>query len=548
MAKKEKPIVKRDIVTVKRSNALIEAKYKSNLLLKKLAVLAISKLTKENMETENGLIRVRIGVNEIRQSLQIKSESIYNTLNLLTKEALKQNVFIEKPNNAGFTGFTIIDYVDYDNQKLEVGFNPEIKKHTTNIEKRYTVIPLETLLSFKSSNTYRVYELLRVFFHRIPDNGVFEFEIPWMELKFSLGLVNLDNKKVVRDLERGVPYEEILDKIPKDEHQYHTWGDFSRRVLKTAKEELDKSEKSEISFEYEGVSGENGKRIVNVRFWVRKKILTEQNTYILDEKDDEIISAIQVELFTEKDVNEIYAFCKREIEKDDVRTILKKANGNTEKIKELYVLSLEEDEDENPAVWITDQLAAGRKTSADELAQPLSQIPKSAITSLYDYARGRIGKKGCRSILEAAQSNLDLAKRVVEVALSDNKIENPVGWAIEALRNEWDIQPKTTDTAAIKKKNAFHNFTERDNDYDEIQRELVKAQRQRRAKEKDQEKEGALVTDESGQTILPGIDPEDIKEPDNADMAGIEEMARLFKAMPEDMRRKLAESLKNITE
>ena len=104
-------------------------------------------------------------------------------------------MFIKKDDkNQEFEITGVVDKVVYKNGVLNIYFNDAVKKHTLEVEKKYTLVPRNTLLAMKSNNTFTLYDLLMTHFYMLSDDDVLTVYYGLNELKFSLGLVDIYDK------------------------------------------------------------------------------------------------------------------------------------------------------------------------------------------------------------------------------------------------------------------------------------------------------------------------------------------------------------------
>src|SRR5690606_38606305 len=114
-------------------------------------------------------------------------------------EVLPSRVVIIPRDDGGFDAFPWLQrlsYVPVENSDLgfsyvRVVFNEELRPWITNLRSHYAVLPLTDVLQMPSIFAARLYELL---WHGSMAGRRPEIEVELMELKFSLGLVELDKK------------------------------------------------------------------------------------------------------------------------------------------------------------------------------------------------------------------------------------------------------------------------------------------------------------------------------------------------------------------
>lgn len=334
MAKK----IKKEEIILKRSNNLIQAKYASSLMEKKLVALAMSRLRLQ----DNELIAV-MSANEIREALNYNGNSLYTELKTLSAQSLQHYLFLEddKLENK-FDAIAVITRATYKNGYLVFTFNKEIKKHTLDVERKYTLTPLSTLLSFKSNNTYRIYENLMLHYYKIPDSGVYEVSYGLSELKFTIGLIDTNQKDVAKALEAGMSYDDILDTVVKDP-PYKTYSNFKVRVLERARTEMLDSPFSEISFEYKPITRGRGGRTIGIRFFIKKQHIQKNGRPPLEKEQMNI---------TDEDVAVIMEYSNGQLTNRNAVSLLLKSNNNVTLIKRIFDQAMKQGNIKNLMGWM----------------------------------------------------------------------------------------------------------------------------------------------------------------------------------------------------
>ena len=228
----------------KKSNFLITSKYKSSILENKILSIALANADDIHEESE-GLV-YEIAVSDLKRKMNISKSygSFYDKLDDAAKS---------------MTGRTIgtISVVTRATSKdgiFRIIFNPALKDNIIDIKDKFTVLKLSTMLSFKSSYSLRLYELLKDELQEIKwqqdrdaitlgkkntyrQENLFKYEtsIGLAELKLEMGVVNAELDKVKRVLQGKNPdYEKAVASSP--EQILKSWSDFRRRVLEKVSE------------------------------------------------------------------------------------------------------------------------------------------------------------------------------------------------------------------------------------------------------------------------------------------------------------------------
>lgn len=232
----------RDLSTnvVSKSNTLARSYYRFNLVEKRVMECLISQLNPISKD----LIQL--------QKLELKAIDYAKTFGISEKNAYEQiesavsglmgRVF-SVPIKDGREEFTLMSNAQYlsGSGKITCSFNIYITNHLVGLRKKFTSYPLKIAANFKSSYTWRMYELL----------------VSWSQDRNITGgiLAGWCSIEVneLRDL-LGVP-------------KSYQWNDFQRQVLDIAKSEL--KEHAKIQMEIERTK--TGRKISHLKFVFAEK-------------------------------------------------------------------------------------------------------------------------------------------------------------------------------------------------------------------------------------------------------------------------------------
>lgn len=251
-------------IKVKKSNALIAAKYKSSLLENQLLSIGVARAE----ERANGEITAEIYPGEIRQMTGDSTSNLYGENGRLKRVALAMvgHTMLIENEDGSFMALSAIPTAEYKNGVFTITFNNKIKPLLQNLTENYTLLNLETYMSFESNEAFRLYELLRKELYKMGPKGYVQYEIGLSELKCTIGLVNMSEERVqarIRESKGQIDWDEIYD-IALEKSYKGSFTDFKRGVLDKAQHEIE--QKSDIRFEYERKT--KGKKVVGVVFYV----------------------------------------------------------------------------------------------------------------------------------------------------------------------------------------------------------------------------------------------------------------------------------------
>lgn len=236
---------------VKKSNSLIEARYKLNLNEQKFVLKSISMIQKN----DENFKEYEISVSEFQNLLGIKSKTyLHSELKKISKTILQKPLSI--PEADGELQCNWFSSVKYKNNKgtVLISHDPKLKPYLIQVQNHFTMYRLENILKLKSVYSIRIYEFLC----KNKNKNVQNFEIELDELKSVVGI------------EKG---------------KYQRYSSFKKRVLDSAKKEINSNKKLEFSFEYE--EKKTGRKITHIIFFIEriKSIKQEQPVTVTLPKD-----------------------------------------------------------------------------------------------------------------------------------------------------------------------------------------------------------------------------------------------------------------------
>lgn len=274
MEEKLLPLLDRNYV---KSNILIGAKYKSSLLENKIMAVAFSRI--QNAQIDRDGIICKITAKELMNMMGIKRGSFYEDLDTCAQAMTGRTVGMSDPEKKMFHYMAVITSATYMDGILTIKFNSDLKYYITNIKENFTRLNLNTMISFSSVYSFRMYELLksRAYYPKGKEKEDKKFIIQYTvsELKLSLGIVNaeLDSVRRVLNNTNAPDYDKAIEKSP--EKTFERWSDFKKRVLDTAVNEI--NEKTEIQVDYTLHKRGKGGRVQAITFVVTQPdIVTEK--------------------------------------------------------------------------------------------------------------------------------------------------------------------------------------------------------------------------------------------------------------------------------
>lgn len=341
--------------TYPKSNYLISAKYKSNILENKLLALSMSR-SKYFEDDGKGHLIDRISAKDLKNALGINSNRLYSELKATAKIMTTRSLGYTDPNTHVFEYHTLITDVYYDNATLTVFYNANLKDWLVKFDKshKYTNLNLKVMLSFTSQYTFRLYELIKskCFSRNLKagETNVYIFKYNVAELMFEIGIldtkasdtvVSILNKSENPDYDKA--RELALKATAKPPTAAKVYSEFKRTVLDRAVKEIHNNKDINMHIDYELIRKGKGGKATDLIFNV-----TLGNTSILF--DPNVINELTAD---EKEdfLDDIRDIIEEKIKIKDLRAIAEAANYNLAVIEEKYNLSKSQNID-NLVGWL----------------------------------------------------------------------------------------------------------------------------------------------------------------------------------------------------
>ena len=231
-----------------QSNALINARYDMTAFQKKILLYIIAKIQPDDKDFQNYTINVK----DFTDEAEYKSKMLYEKLRKDTKALISKVYEIEEPD--GLLQVAILAKAKYIKNKgqIQVAFAPDLKPYLLQLKEQFTATPLRYVMSFKSTHSIRIYEMLQQF----KSTGYFIISIE--ELKHRLSL----------------------------ENKYKTYTLFKRRVIEQAQKEL---EHTDMAFLFKEIK--KGRKIERLEFKVMSI-----GEIVLNEYQNRLVQKLQIDL------------------------------------------------------------------------------------------------------------------------------------------------------------------------------------------------------------------------------------------------------------
>ena len=203
--------------SVTKSNALCRAYYRFGLVEKRCMEALISKLHPQ--KTNIDLQHITLGAKEYGEAFDVHEKTAYRDIASAVDILMHRVIWADRPGGKpGKIQYTLMSSAEYkdDEGQIECVFNPQIVPHLVGLKQQFAKYPLGKAVSFTSSYTWRLYELL-----------VSWSEDPADTDGLLMGWLTVEVDELRRML--GIP-------------ESYKWSDVQRQVLDTVQHELlDKS-------------------------------------------------------------------------------------------------------------------------------------------------------------------------------------------------------------------------------------------------------------------------------------------------------------------
>ncbi len=220
---------------VKKSEAIVKARYKLSPLAIKFISVVISNLKRSDDLNEEYVVKVK----DFKELTGQKTKRIYELIDEALNDLLKNPLTI--PLGDEKNSILKANWVSgaiYNDGEVRFMIYPKLRPFLLEVKEKYLKYKLENILSLRSSYVIRLYEILK----------------DWLEMYSRYGskaekIISLDE------------FREILE-IPKG----YMFGDIKRQILNKAKKEL--IEYTDILFDYKELK--TGRKVTHLHFYIRE--------------------------------------------------------------------------------------------------------------------------------------------------------------------------------------------------------------------------------------------------------------------------------------
>jgi len=302
---------------VYQSNKLIEASYSFTVLEQKLIRLLASMITKDDVD----LKEYQFSATDLSKTLNIHKRNIYRELDSVTDKLMARFIKMKNDDTEEFDKFHLIKTAKLRNGILIMKIDEDMKDFYLKLN-WYTKYQLKNIMQFKSTYSFRLYELLKQY------EGI------------GSRLITIENLRIGLDIEK---------------EQYSKYSNLKQKVINVALNEI--NTKTDIVFDYEEIK--TGRKITSIKFHIKANKV---NNTAIDEvcATNVIKSFSEVNKYSIEDIKAVQSIFKEEITVDQAKSVLTTAKGDLEIIKEKYTLPRKIDVG-NIVGWVIDAIKGNYK-------------------------------------------------------------------------------------------------------------------------------------------------------------------------------------------
>ncbi len=219
---------------VKKSEAIVKARYKLSPLAIKFISVVISNLKRSDDVNEEYVVKVK----DFKELTGQKTKRIYELIDEALNDLLKNPLTI--PLGDDKNSILKANWVSgaiYNDGEVRFMIYPPLRPFLLEVKEKYLKYRLENILSLRSSYVIRLYEILK----------------DWLEMYSRQG----------RKAEKIITLDEFRQmlEIPRS----YVYGMLKKRILEKAKAEL--AEHTDILFDYEEIK--TGRKVTHLHFYIR---------------------------------------------------------------------------------------------------------------------------------------------------------------------------------------------------------------------------------------------------------------------------------------
>lgn len=268
---------------VYQSNKLIESSYTLTVLEQKLVRLLASMIKKDDDDFKEYEFKTK----DLIKLLNTSKGRFYRDIDAVTDLLMQRIIKIRNKDADEFEKYHWVDVAKYSHGVLKLKINKELKPFYLSLD-WYTKYQLKNIIQFKSTYSFRLYELLK------------QYE------NISYRILSINDLRLAFDI---------------DKKQYPKYANLKQKVINVSINEINTYTDLHIEFQ----ELKEVRKVTSIRFYIsKKKVINEIAASSVDSKIDYI--------------NQVKSIIEEDISDTEAKKILDAAAGDLEKIKEKYAI------------------------------------------------------------------------------------------------------------------------------------------------------------------------------------------------------------------
>jgi plasmid replication initiation protein len=251
---REKNILQENTCLVVKSNKLIEANYRLSTTEQRIIFSLCQNINRSDGDFKEYVFKI----SDFLELINVKDKSKYSTIPKICSDLMKRTIKIEDEKEILVVSWLSSAKYRKGNGEVILRFDPNLKPYLLQLKGNFTKLDPKEFYQLRSSYAQRMYELLK------------EYE--------NIGKITYQ----IQDLRRKLG---ILDK------EYKLYGDFRRKVIEVAQEELKQS--TLISFDFEPIKV--GKKVDSLRFNIFSSEQKQSHVVAIDSSEESYTQAETIE-------------------------------------------------------------------------------------------------------------------------------------------------------------------------------------------------------------------------------------------------------------
>lgn len=286
---------------VYQSNKLIEASYTLTVIEQKIIRLLASMIRKDDEDFKEYEFKTK----ELIKILNTSDSRFYRDIDNITDLIMQRIIKIKDINTGEFEKYHWVDVAKYKSGTLKLKINKELKPFYLNLD-WYTKYQLKNIMQFKSTYSFRLYELLKQY------EGI---------------------------RYRTIEIEELRNIFDIGKNEYPKYANLKQKVINISIKEINSNTDLHIDFE----EIKTCRKVTSIKFYIH------QNKAV-----NEIAATKTIEDPKESDkVKETQAiFHNHKITQREAKDVLKDSKNNLELIKQCYEYALNKNKIDNIVGYI----------------------------------------------------------------------------------------------------------------------------------------------------------------------------------------------------